>query len=63
MRDLMEIMADMRNQCISGIASIRLVGKGKYTEPQAFIKVLRNFNQIIELVVEVEKDEALRKTS
>ena len=55
LRNLKDVLADIRNECISGISSVQLVKKGKYSEPQAFIKIIRNLNNIIAFVTEGEK--------
>ena len=54
-RNLQDILADIRGECVSGMASIQLVRHGTYTEPQAFIKIVRSLNKIIEFVGEGEK--------
>ena len=54
-RDFQDILADIRGECVGGIATIQLVKRGVYSEPQAFIKVIRSLNKIIEFVVEGEK--------
>jgi len=54
-RNLQDILADIRGECVSGMASVKLVKRGTYTEPQAFIKIIRNLNKIVELVMEAEK--------
>ena len=54
-RDFQDILADIRGECVGGIAAVQLVKRGTYSEPQAFIKVVRSLNKIIEFVVEGEK--------
>ena len=54
-RDFQDILADIRGECVGGIAAVQLAKRGTYSEPQAFIKVVRSLNKIIEFVVEGEK--------
>ena len=54
-RDFQDILADIRGECVGGIAAVQLAKRGTYLEPQAFIKVIRSLNKIIEFVVEGEK--------
>ena len=54
-RGFQDILADIRGKCVGGIAAVQLVKRGTYSEPQAFIKVIRSLNKIVEFVVEGEK--------
>ena len=54
-RGFQDILADIRGECVGGIAAVQLVKRGVYSESQAFIKVVRSLNKIIEFVVEGEK--------
>ena len=54
-RDFQDILADIRGECVGGIAAVQLVKRGTYSESQAFIKVIRSLSKIIEFVVEGEK--------
>jgi len=54
-RGFQDILADIRGECVAGIAAVQLVKRGTYSESQAFIKVVRSLNKIIEFVVEGEK--------
>ena len=54
-RDFQDILADIRGECVGGIAAVQLAKRGTYSESQAFIKVVRSLNKIIEFVVEGEK--------
>jgi len=54
-RGFQDILADIRGECVAGIAAVQLVKRGTYSESQAFIKVVCSLNKIIEFVVEGEK--------
>ena len=54
-RGFQDILADIRGECVGGIAAVQLAKRGAYLESQAFIKVIRSLNKIVEFVVEGEK--------
>ena len=56
-----DILADIRGECVGGIAAVQLVKRGAYSESQAFIKVIRSLNKIVEFVVEGEKLLSVKK--
>ena len=60
-RGFQDILADIRGECVGGIAAVQLAKRGTYSEPQAFIKVIRSLNKIIEFVVEGEKLLSVKK--
>ena len=62
-RDFQDILADIRGECVSAMASIQLLNRGTYTDVQTFIKVIRSLNNIVELVTECEKMLVLKKNN